>query len=195
MRCLALVCCTLALAACDLLPKATRAAPGDTIMRPTPGYRDSIADAASAESAKAAARAEALENAPMRVAISGTEHYAADSGFDVSCVASESNGEKLLQVEAIGRKVHLNFTIFNGRDGKVVVGNVYSRRSHHTRIANVDVSVGTHNYADGTGSAEITDPLGRRGTMAVGNFIKMGAKKHESHRTNLSAKIRWHCDQ
>jgi len=194
MRVLALLCCTAALAACDLLPKSTRPTATDSLPRPVAGVRSDTPSDAAVDSAKKAAHAEALASAPLRIAISGAEHYAADSGFQVSCVASESNGERLLQVEALGRDVRVNFTIFNGRDGDVVVGNVYSRRSHHTRIGNVDVSVRTHSYADGTGHATITDPLGRTGAMNVSSFIKMGTKKHESHRTNLAAKIRWNCD-
>jgi hypothetical protein len=193
MRALALVCLAGSIVACDILPKSTRPTSADSLPPPTPGIHDTMSDAAAAESAKTFARAEALRNAPMRIAISGAEHYAADSGFQVSCVASESNGERLLQVEALGRDVRLNFTVYNGRDGDVVVGNVYSRRSHHTRVGNVEVSVRTRNYADGTGHASITDPLGRTGSMSVGSFIKMGAKKHESHRTNLAVKIRWNC--
>ena len=181
MRVLALLCCTAALAACDLLPKSTRPTAADSLPRPVAGVRSDTPSDAAVDSAKKAAHAEALASAPLRIAISGAEHYAADSGFQVSCVASESNGERLLQVEALGRDVRVNFTIFNGRDGDVVVGNV-------------DVSVRTHSYADGTGHATITDPLGRTGAMNVSSFIKMGTKKHESHRTNLAAKIRWNCD-
>ena len=194
MRFVAFACITLVITACDLLPKPTRATGADSLPRPLAGVRSDTPSSAAAESAKAAARAEELANAPLRIAISGAEHYSADSGFQVSCVASESNGEKLLQVEALGRDVRVNFTIFNGRDGDVVVGNVYSRRSHHTRIGNVDVSVRTHSYADGTGHASITDPLGRKGAMSVSSFIKMGTKKRESHRASLAAKIRWNCD-
>jgi len=194
MRAVALLVLAAALGACDLLPRSTRPTSADSLPHPIPGFRDTMSDAAAAESAKAFARAEALRTAPMRIAISGAEHYSADSGFEVSCIASESNGERLLQVEALGRDVRLNFTVYNGRDGDVVVGNVYGRRSHHTRIGNVDVSVRTHNYADGTGHATITDPLGRTGIMSVASFIKMGTKKNESHRTHLAAKIRWNCD-
>ena len=194
MRVLALFCFTATLAACDLLPKSTRSTAADSLPHPIAGVPSDTPSDAAADSARRAARAEALANAPLRIAISGAEHYAADSGFQVSCVASESNGERLLQVEGLGRDVRVNFTIFNGKDGDVVVGNVYSRRSHHTRIGNVDVSIHAHSYADGTGHATITDPLGRTGAMSVSSFIKMGTKKHESHRSNLAAKIRWNCD-
>ena len=185
----------LPLAACDLLPKRAPAGSVDTLPKAAGATRrDTMSDAAAAESARAFARKEWLKNAPLIISVSGAQHYSADSGFQVSCTASESNGERLLQVEALGRTVHLNFTIYNGKDGEALVGNVYNRKRGRTRIGNVDVEIGVHSYADGTGKAEITDPVGRSGSMSVSRFIKMGAKKNESHRADLTVHLRWNCD-
>jgi hypothetical protein len=197
MRRLAPLCLALLLAACDLLPKTGRKPiPPDTVDLSTlPAIRmDTMTDAAAAESSKAFAREEANNPSPMAVRIRGAEHYTADSGFAVSCIASESGGERLLQVEGLGRSARVNFSVYNGRDGKTPVGNFYRRRPGRALIANLQVSVGTHNYTDGSGTAQITDPLGRSGTITASNVVKMGAKKNESHRAHVSLRLRWHCE-
>ncbi|HUO52908.1 MAG TPA: hypothetical protein VMT93_10340 [Gemmatimonadaceae bacterium] len=185
----------LLLAGCDLLPKPPRKSPAaDTALAPLPGIRmDTMNRPTPADSARAAARA-AAGPSPLTVHITGAERYAADSGFQLSCVVSESNGERLLQVEAIRRDARIGFTIYNGTDGAVPVGNIYTRARAHSRIGNFQVTVHSHDYADGTGRARITDPLGRSGTITAQNFIKMGAKKHESHRAHLSVTLRWTCE-
>lgn len=189
----ALLIAALILAGCDLLPKPV--ASRDTIARaPQPGARDTMSDAAAAESAKVFARAEAVRNAPMAIHITGAQSYSADSGFHVSCIASESNGEQLLQVEALGRDVRVNFTIYNARDGSVPVGNIYTRRRAKSRIGNFQVSLRTKSFADGTGKAQITDPIGRTGTMSAGSFVKMGVKKNESHHAGITVRLRWNCE-
>jgi len=187
----------LALAGCDLLPKQPRKAeqPADTVSKPLPGIRmDTMSDAAAAESAKKFVRTAPSGPSPLTIHVSGAEHYASDSGIHVTCVASESEGERLLQVEAYGRDLHMGFTVYNGRDGQVPVGNVYTRRRAKSRIGNLQVTVHSRDYTDGTGKAHITDPLGRSGSITASNFIKMGAKKHESHRAHLSVRVEWSCE-
>ena len=187
----------LVLAGCDLLPKQPRkmAQPADTVTPPLPGIRmDTMSDKAAAESAKVFARTQPAQPSPFAVHISGAAHYSADSGVRITCVSSESEGEQLLQVEAYGRDLHLGFTVYNGKDGKVPVGNIYTRRRAKSRIGNLQVTVRGHDYADGTGHAQITDPIGRSGTISASNFVKMGVKKHESHRANLSVSLRWSCE-
>lgn len=184
------------LAACDLVPKAPPSGtPPDTIAPRLAGVRtDTMSDAAAAESAKKFNRAEAARHAPLAITISGSEHFQADSGFRVTCIASESDGERLLQVEALGRDVRVNFTLYNARDGEVPVGNVYTRRRAKSRIGNFQVSIRAHSYADGNGRADITDPIGRTGAMHASNFIKMGTKKNQSHRADVSVHLRWNCE-
>jgi hypothetical protein len=179
----------LALAACD----QPREAPVD-VAAINARRTDSITKAAAAESAKVAERAYAKAHAPMNVTVSGSQHFSADSGFTVRCVSSESNGEQLLQVEAIRREARISFTIYNPVEREMPVGNVYTRKRKRAHIGNLEVSVGTHSYTDGTGHANVTDPLGRSGSISAGNFIKMGAKKKESHRADLSVRLKWNCE-
>ena len=130
--------------------------------------------------------------APMALSTSGQQRYA-DSAFTVSCVASESDGEQLMQVEGIARGAHVNFTIYNAREGSAPIGNYYTRRRAKTRLGNLDVTVNSRSFADGGGKATITDPFGRTGSLTASNFIKMGAKKGASHRAELSVRLRWRC--
>jgi hypothetical protein len=130
---------------------------------------------------------------PMSLSASGQQRYA-DSAFTVSCVVSESEGEQLLQVEGIARGAHVNFTIYNAREGSAPIGNYYTKRRAKTRVGNMDVTVNSQSFADGGGKATITDPYGRTGSLTASNFIKMGAKKGASHRAELSVRVRWRCE-
>lgn len=192
----ALVLAGLAAGGCDLLPKPPQKAPSaDTALAPLPGIRmDTMNKPAHADSVRAPAAAAAAAPSLVTVRISGAEHFAADTGFAVSCVASQSEGERLLQVEAIRRDARVGFTIYNGTDGAVPVGNIYTRARAHSRIGNFQVTVHSRDYTDGTGRARITDPLGRSGTLTAQNFIKMGAKKRENHRAHLTVTLRWTCE-
>ena len=131
--------------------------------------------------------------APMALSVGGSKHYV-DSAFTVTCVASESEGEQLLQVEGIARGAHVNFTIYNAHDGSAPIGNYYTKRRAKTRLGNLDVTVNSSSFADGSGKATLTDPFGRTGSLTASNFIKMGAKKGASHRAELSVRLRWRCE-
>lgn len=179
----------LALAACD----QPREAPVD-VAAINAQRTDSIAKAAAAESAKVAARAYAKAHAPMNLTVSGARHFSADSGFTVRCVSSVSEGEQLLQIEAIRREARVSFTVYDPSEREMPVGNVYTRTRKRAHIGNLEVSVGTHSYTDGTGHADVTDPLGRSGSIRASNFIKMGAKKRESHRADISVRLKWNCE-
>ena len=159
---------------------------------------DSTAAAAAADSAQRAAIARAAPppprpKGPLSLSVSGNARFQGDSGFHVTCIASESNGERLMQIEALSRDARLNFTIFNAREGELPVGNKYARRAK-SRVGNLNVSVGTKNFADGAGRAQITDPYGREGTLSANGFVKMGAKKRESHFAELTVRLRWSCE-
>jgi hypothetical protein len=179
----------LALAACN----EPREAPVD-VAAIAAHRADSIAAAAAAESAKVADKAYAKAHAPMNLAVSGAQHFSADSGFTVRCVSSESDGERLLQVEAIRREARVSFTIYDPSEREMPVGNVYTRSRKRAHIGNLEVSVGTHSYTDGQGHADVTDPLGRSGAIRASSFIKMGAKKRESHRADISVHLNWNCE-
>ena len=164
--------------------------------------REAAVDSARiAESIAAAESARVVEPAvrpppPMTLTASGDQekHFARDSGFQVFCTASESGGERLLQVEGMIRGAHVSFVIYNATDGSLPVGNNYTRRRAKSRVGNLEVFVGSHGYTDGRGRAEITDPYGRTGSISATNFIKMGVKKCESHRADLSVRLRWRCE-
>jgi hypothetical protein len=183
--------------ACGLIALAIAACspPSDQAPVKDPKEVAAAAAAAAAESARvAAARAAPKPLGPLSLAISGSEHYESDSGFEVTCVSSESRGERLLQIEALGRNARINFTIYNPRDGDAPVGNNYTRSRAKTRVGNLEVSVGTHNYADGRGQAAMTDLLGRSGHLHASGFIKMGVSKKASHRASLNVRVRWECE-
>ena len=151
------------------------------------------------EQAAAAALADSVAKeppppAPMALSVGGSQHFS-DSVFTVTCVSSESEGEQLLQVEGIARGAHVNFTIYNARDGAAPIGNYYTKRRAKTRLGNLDVTVNSNSFADGSGKATLTDPFGRTGSLTASNFIKMGAKKGASHRAELSVRLRWRCGE
>lgn len=150
-------------------------------------------DRALADSARKFALAVAKANRPMSLTVTGAQHFSADSAFIMSCISSESNGDRLLQVEGLHCNARVSFTIYNPRDGDLPVGNNYSHRAH-SRIGNVEVSIGTKTYGDGRGGAELSDPLGRSGALHASNFVKMGVKKGQSHHADISLHLRWHCE-
>ena len=179
----------LVLSACDDPQKTPPAAP---VIAPT--RAESLANAAAAESAKVFERAYAKAHTPFAITVTGSQHFSSDTNFRVSCVSSESGGERLLQVEALKREARTTFTIYNPREGSAPVGNNYTRRRAKTRIGNLEVSVGARSYTDGRGTADITDPLGRTGSIRASNFVRMGVKKRQSHGADLSVRLRWNCE-
>ena len=156
----------------------------------TPAERDR--EVAVAAESTAAAERKTLP-APMVLSVSGDQHYR-DSAFTVHCVPSQSEGEDLLQVEGIARGTHVNFSIYNAKEGSAPVGNYYTKRRATVRLGNLDVFVNSRAFADGGGRAQITDPFGRSGTISASNFIRMGAKKGQSHRANLAVHLSWRCE-
>lgn len=181
-----------ALAACDQVIKDPPK--GSAAVKSAADSAAAAADAAAADSARKFALALEKARAPMALTVSGAQHFSADSAFKLSCIASESNGERLLQVEGLHRNARVSFTIFNPRDGDLPVGNNYTRRRAHSRIGNVEVSIGSKTYGDGRGAADLTDPLGRSGSLHASSFVKMGVKKGQSHAANITMHLRWHCE-
>ena len=60
------------------------------------------------------------------------------------------------------------------------------------RISNLQFVVHSQTYGDGRGTATITDPVGRKGSLTAGHFSRIGTGKR--HGSDLAITVRWECE-
>lgn len=128
----------------------------------------------------------------VTLAVQGSERYDDTLDTRATCTVGEFNGERTLNIEAFARDAQLNFMIVNPTEGSLPVVHGSARRGK-PRIANVQFAVHNRSYADGGGTATITDPVGRRGSFAASHFTRIGVKKHQSHGTSVAVRVSWEC--
>jgi hypothetical protein len=60
------------------------------------------------------------------------------------------------------------------------------------RISNLQFVLHNQTYGDGRGTATITDPVGRIGSLTAGHFSHIGTGRR--HGSDLSITVRWECE-
>ena len=60
------------------------------------------------------------------------------------------------------------------------------------RVSNLQFVLHNQTYADGNGTAAITDPVGRKGSLAASHFSRIATGRR--HGSDLSITVRWECE-
>jgi hypothetical protein len=153
---------------------------------------DTMSDQAAAESAAVFASMPTASGTRITLAATGPQQFAGPLNTRATCTYSQSGGEQLIQVEGFARDAQVDFSIIDPHEGTAPVSPIARRTG--TRIANLDVALHSRHYSGGSGTATITDPLGRRGTLTVHRLVPFGAGRANSRSVDLTVKITWECE-
>jgi len=122
-------------------------------------------------------------------------HAAGKNAFDgtmdarAGCTFQESAGDRFVQVEGFSRDAQLSFVVLNPREGGMTVADVGRRRRGVRRLTNLEVTVHGPHSSGGRGSATITDPAGRSGSLSA---VVTSTGRHS--RGTLNVRISWACE-
>ncbi|MEP7086301.1 MAG: hypothetical protein ABI884_03110 [Gemmatimonadota bacterium] len=151
---------------------------------------DTLTDSAATASANALSRAAAGTSVSMTV--TGRENFDGKLTGRATCTFGGDNSSPTTKVEAFGRDAQVSFEIVRPTEGTIPVKSGIVRKRSGSRISNLQFVVHSQTYGDGNGTATITDPVGRVGSLSARHFSKIGTGKR--HGSDLSITVRWECE-
>jgi hypothetical protein len=169
---------TLALAALACAKEAKRGAAPDT-----------LSDAAAAESAKVLARAPTGTQVSMTV--TGSQKFNGPVNGSAKCSYGQAGGSPTVKIEAFSRDVQVTFEIINPKEGSIPVASVAGKRGK-SRVSSLQFVIHSQTYADGHGTAMISDPVGRIGSLSAAHFSRIATGRH--HGSDLALSVHWECE-
>jgi hypothetical protein len=151
---------------------------------------DTLSDSA------ATAAATAISRAPTGTAVSmtvtGKQHFDGKLDGRASCSYGGDNRSPTTKVEAFARDAQLSFEIIKPSEGSIPVKSGVVGKHPGPRISNLQFVLNSQTYGDGRGTATITDPVGRIGSLSASHFSRVGLGKR--HGSDLSITVRWECE-
>ncbi|MEP7066006.1 MAG: hypothetical protein ABI889_08250 [Gemmatimonadota bacterium] len=151
---------------------------------------DTVSDSA------ATAAASAISRAPTGTAVSmtvtGKQHFDGKLAGRASCTYGGDNRSPTTKVEAFAREAQVSFEIVKPSEGTIPVRSGVVGKHPGPRISNLQFVVNSQTYGDGNGTATITDPVGRTGSLAASHFSRVGVGRR--HGSDLSVTVRWECE-
>ena len=172
-----------ALAAASIL---TLACAKDAKRGPKP---DTMSDVAAAESAHALARAP--KGTTVSMTVTGSQKFSGPVNGSATCTYGTAAGTPSVKVEAISRDVQVTFEIINPQEGTIPVASVAGKHGM-SRVSSLQFVIHSHTYGDGHGTATISDPVGRIGSLSAQQFSRIGVGRH--HGSNLAISVHWECE-
>jgi hypothetical protein len=151
---------------------------------------DTLSDSA------ATAAAQAISRAPTGTAVSmtvtGKERFDGPLNGRATCTYGGDNRAPTTKVEAFARDAQVAFEIVKPSEGTIPVKSGAISKRSGPRISNLQFVVHSQTYGDGRGTATITDPVGRKGSLTAGHFSRIGLGKR--HGSDLAITVRWECE-
>jgi hypothetical protein len=151
---------------------------------------DTLSDSA------ATAAAQAMSRAPTGTAISmtvtGKQHFDGKLNERAACTYGGDTRSPTTKVEAFARDAQLSFEIVKPSEGSIPVKSGAVGKHAGPRISNLQFVLHNQTYGDGRGTATITDPVGRTGSLTAGHFSHIGTGRR--HGSDLSITVRWECE-
>ena len=151
---------------------------------------DTLSDSA------ATAAAQAMSRAPTGTAVSmtvtGKEHFDGPLTGRATCTYGGDNSAPTTKVEAFARDAQVAFEIVKPAEGTIPVKSGAIGKHAGPRISNLQFVVHSQTYGDGRGTATITDPVGRKGSLTAAHFSRIGLGKR--HGSDLAITVRWECE-
>ena len=151
---------------------------------------DTLSDSAATASAKAISRAPTGTIVSMTV--TGRESYEGTLSGRATCTYGGDNLSPTTKVEAFGRDAQVSFEIVKPTEGTIPVKSGIIKKSSGSRISNLQFVVHSQTYGDGNGTATITDPVGRVGSLSARHFSRIGVGKR--HGSDLAITVHWECE-
>ena len=151
---------------------------------------DTLSDAAATASAKALSRA--ASGTAVSMTVRGKVSFDGPLNERATCSYGGDNSSPTTKVEAFGRDAQLSFEIVKPSEGTIPVKSGVIRKHSGSRISNLQFVVHSQTYGDGNGTATISDPIGRIGSLSASHFSRIGTGKR--HGSDLSITVRWECE-
>jgi hypothetical protein len=150
---------------------------------------DTMSDVAAAESAKALSRAP--KGTTVSMTVTGSQQFNGPVNGSATCTYGSAAGTPTVKVEAISRDVQVTFEVINPQEGTIPVASVAGKRGN-SRVSSLQFVIHSHTYGDGHGTATISDPVGRIGSLSAQHFSRIGVGRH--HGSDLAISVHWECE-
>jgi hypothetical protein len=151
---------------------------------------DTVSDSAATATAQAISRAPA--GTAVSMTVSGRQSFDGKLNGRASCTYGGDNSSPTTTVEAMARDAQLSFEIVEPAEGSIPVTSGAVGKHAGPRISNLQFVLNSQTYGDGRGTATITDPVGRKGSLSAGHFSRIGTGTR--HGSDLSVTVRWECE-
>jgi hypothetical protein len=156
----------------------------------------SSASADTLSDSAATAAAQAISRAPTGTAVSmtvtGKVHFDGPLNGRATCTYGGDNSAPTTKIEAFARDAQVAFEIVKPSEGTIPVKSGAISKRSGPRISNLQFVVHSQTYGDGRGTATITDPVGRKGSLTAGHFSRIGTGKR--HGSDLAITVHWECE-
>ena len=151
---------------------------------------DTLSDSA------ATARAQEISRAPAGTAVSmtvaGKERFSGPLNDRATCTYGGDRGSPTTKVEAFSREAQVAFEIVKPVIGTIPVKSGAIGKHPGPRVSNLQFVLHSQTYGDGSGSATISDPVGRVGSLTAGHFSRIATGRR--HGSDLAITVRWECE-
>jgi hypothetical protein len=151
---------------------------------------DTMSDSAATAAAQAMSRAPTGTTVSMTV--TGKQHFDGPLNGRATCTYGGDNSSPTTKVEAFARDAQVAFEIVKPAEGTIPVKSGATGKRAGPRISNLQFVLHSQTYGDGRGTATITDPVGRKGSLTAGHFSRIGLGKR--HGSDLAITVRWECE-
>jgi hypothetical protein len=158
--------------------------------RKTAAKPDTLSDSAATAAAQAMSRAPTGTSVWMTV--TGKDRFDGKLDGRASCSYGGDNRSPTTKVEAFARDAQVSFDIVKPSEGTLPVKSGAVGKHAGSRISNLQFVLHNQTYADGRGSATITDPVGRIGSLSAGHFSRIATGRR--HGSDLAITVRWECE-
>jgi hypothetical protein len=151
---------------------------------------DTLSDSAATAAAQAISRAPA--GTAISMTVTGKQSFDGKLNERASCTYGGDNRSPTTRVEAFARDAQLSFEIVKPTEGSIPVKSGAVGKHPGPRVSNLQFVLHSQTYGDGRGTATITDPVGRAGSLTAGHFSRIGTGRR--HGSDLSITVRWECE-
>lgn len=151
---------------------------------------DTLSDSAATAASQAISRAPA--GTAVSMTVRGTRSFDGPLNGRASCTYGGDNRSPTTKVEAFARDAQVSFEIIKPAEGSIPVKSGAVGKRAGPRISNLQFVLHNETYGDGNGTATLTDPVGRKGSLSAGHFSRIATGRR--HGSDLSITVRWECE-
>jgi hypothetical protein len=123
--------------------------------------------------------------------VTGSQKFNGLVNGSAKCSFGRAGAAPTVKVEAFSRDAQVTFEIINPQEGTIPVTSVAGTRGK-SRVSSLQFVLHSQTYADGHGSAILTDPVGRIGSLTAQHFSRIATGRH--HGSNLALSVHWECE-